>query len=204
MISLKRASSLTRFPWIYRLWMAPFAGAKLAPVLRHNDLGAVRRVLDVGCGPGTNAPYFAGVDYLGIDLDEGYVEAARRRHGRDFIAADARTFAAAPGERFDFILLNSLLHHLDTADVVPMLRQLASQLTPDGHVHILDLVLPASPGLARWLALSDRGDFPRPLEQWAEIFRDVFDQDVFEPYAVRALGFTWWQMVYFKGRRKGA
>lgn len=202
MISLKRASAVMRVPLVYRLWQAPFADAKLAPIRRRGDVAAARRVLDVGCGPGTNAPYFAHADYLGLDIDEGYIATARRRYGREFIAADARTYTAAEGERFDFILLNSLLHHIATDDVIRMLRQLARQLTPDGHIHILDLVLPPSPSFARWLALSDRGDFPRPLEAWAEIFRDAFDEVVFEPYPVSALGVPWWNMVYFKGASK--
>jgi hypothetical protein len=30
---------------VYRLWQAPFAAAKLAPMLAHNDIGSARRVL---------------------------------------------------------------------------------------------------------------------------------------------------------------
>ena len=36
----------------YRLWQAPFAEKKLAPLFQHNKLAAARRVLDVGCGCG--------------------------------------------------------------------------------------------------------------------------------------------------------
>ena len=43
---------------VYSLWQAPFAAEKLAPLLAHNDLGRVRRVLDVGCGPGMNTHLF--------------------------------------------------------------------------------------------------------------------------------------------------
>lgn len=45
-------------PLIYRLWQARFAPSKLAPVLARQDVASVRRVLDVACGPGTNAGYF--------------------------------------------------------------------------------------------------------------------------------------------------
>ena len=211
MLSLKRASAVMRYPLVYRLWQAPVAATKLGPILRHNDLGTVRRVLDVGCGPGTNAPLFAGVDYLGIDFNESYVASARRRYGhspsaggnaREFAVADARTYTADPDDRFDFILLNSLLHHLADGDVVHLLSQLAGQLVPGGHVHILDLVLPDSPGIARRLALSDRGDYPRSLDDWGAIFRGIFEEVVFEPYAVGAFGVPLWNMVYFKGTAK--
>ncbi len=59
----------------YRLWQAPFADEKFAPVAAHNDLSRVRRVLDVGCGPGTNTQHFSGADYLGIDRNAGSVVA---------------------------------------------------------------------------------------------------------------------------------
>jgi hypothetical protein len=46
---------IMRQPLVYRLRMAPFAGKKFAPIAAHNDMKRIRRVLDVGCGPGTDA-----------------------------------------------------------------------------------------------------------------------------------------------------
>lgn len=203
-MSLKRASSLTLVPWIYRLWQAPFVSAKLAPVLRHNDLARARRALDVGCGPGNNTPFFAAIDYLGIDIEERYVDAARRKHGRRFVVADARTFQPENEEPFDFILLNSLLHHLDSDDVLLVLRQLERLLAADGHIHVIDLVLPPERGFARWLAVSDRGDFPRRAEQWSDLLTEVFEPEVFEPFAVSWVGIDLWKLIYFKGSRRGS
>lgn len=186
----------------YRLWQAPFAEQKFAPILAHNDLRAVRRVLDVGCGPGTNTHHFAGADYLGIDSNPGCIEYARRRHKRNFLLADVTRYTVAPGERFDFILLNSFLHHIATPDAHRVLAHLRTLLTDDGHVHIVDLVLPERPSIARFLARLDRGEFPRPLREWLELVTGVFEQEVFEPYRLTALGATLWNMVYFKGRAK--
>jgi trans-aconitate methyltransferase len=83
---------------VYRLWQAPFAEQKFAPVLANDDLRRVRRLLDVGCGPGTNTRYFAKVECLGIDFNQRYVESARRGHGRDFVVADVRSYRPTPGE----------------------------------------------------------------------------------------------------------
>lgn len=202
MVSLKRLSGIMENPTAYRLWQSPFARTKFAPVLRHNDLASVRRVLDVGCGPGTNAPFFTAVDYTGLDINENYVRTARRRHRREFFAADACTYEPDDGQRFDFVLLNSLLHHIDTPNVARILRQLTRQLTDDGHIHVLELVLPAERGLPRLLAKSDRGDYPRPLDEWRELFTVDYDEVVFEPYTVGRLGIAFFEMVYFKGRAK--
>lgn len=195
--------SILDVPLVYRAWQGPFASRKIRPLLCHNDIGAVRRVLDVGCGPGTNAALFENVPYTGIDWNEEYIEAARRRFGREFIAADVTTFRPEPSERFDFILVNSLLHHLDDASTSSLLEHLAGLLTPDGHVHILDLVLPDEAGVARRMAEWDRGDFARPLERWRALFEQHFRRVVFEPYGLGAAGLTIWQMVYFKGARQG-
>ena len=202
MSALKRFSFVMDHAAIYRAWQAPFARAKFAPILRHNDMSRVRRVLDVGCGPGTNAAVFRGTRYVGLDFNARYIEAARRQHAGEFIVADACSYSAPPADRFDFILMNSLLHHIETQDVRRMLAQLAAQLTPDGRIHILDLVLPPQACLARYLARSDRGDFPRPLEAWRALFAESFEPVVFEPYSVGCCGCSLWNMVYFKGRAR--
>jgi SAM-dependent methyltransferase len=199
---MRIAAQIMENTQVYRLWQAPFAEQKFAPILAHNDMSQVRRVLDVGCGPGTNTHHFAGADYLGIDSNPGCIEYARRRHKRNFLLADVTQYKAAPGERFDFILLNSFLHHIATRDAHRVLAHLRTLLTDDGHVHIVDLVLPERPSIARFLARLDRGEFPRPLREWLELVTGVFEQAVFEPYRLTALGATLWNMVYFKGRAK--
>jgi SAM-dependent methyltransferase len=199
---MKLINRIMEHPQIYRLWQAPFVEDKFALVVAHNDLRRVRRVLDVGCGPGTNTRCFAGVEYLGVDHNPRYIESARRRYQRDFLLADITKYTVDPNERFDFILLNSVLHHIGTAEVRRLLAHLGNLLTGDGHVHILDLVLPERRSLARFLARLDSGEFPRPLEEWREMFDGLFEQVVFEPFKLTAWGATLWEMVYFKGRAR--
>ncbi|HEV2423995.1 MAG TPA: class I SAM-dependent methyltransferase [Terriglobia bacterium] len=186
----------------YRLWQAPFAEDKFSPVLAHNDLQYVRRVLDVGCGPGTNTHHFSGAEYLGLDCNRDYIESARRRHGRSFVVADVTECQLHRSERFDFILVNSFLHHVDTPDAERILAELSDLLDIGGHVHILELVLPEHLSPARILARMDRGDFARPLDEWRNMFSRYFESVLFEPYSLRAFGTTLWHMVYFKGRKK--
>ncbi len=187
---------------VYRVWMAPFADAKLAPVLKNNDLKGVQRVLDVGCGPGTNAHLFAHCDYLGIDINYAYIESARRRLKRNFVVADVTRYSVPSGERFDFVLANSLLHHLDDDGVRVVLSQVSSLMREDGHVHIIELVLPAEPGIPRALARWDRGDYARPLARWREIFEEHFAVEIFDPFVVSKAGVALWNFVYFKGSKK--
>jgi len=199
---MKLPARIMENTYAYRLWQAPFAEQKFAPILAHNDLRQVRRVLDVGCGPGTNTGHFMRTDYLGIDHNLRYLEQAQQRYGRDFLVADITRWPLAPTARFDFILINSFLHHIDTLGARGILSQLRTLLTDDGHIHIIDLVLPERSSLARFLARQDRGDFPRPLRDWQEIFNEIFETVVFEPFQLTGLGAILWEQVYFKGRAK--
>ena len=189
-------------PVVYRTWQAWHGSQKFAPILAHNDLNRVQRVLDIGCGPGTNARHFAHCDYLGIDINPQYIETARRRFKGKFVVADATRFTVPEGQGFDFILLNSLLHHIDLEGARRILSHAATLLSESGSAHILDLVLPSRPGLARAVAKRDRGRFPRPLDKWRDLFSEPFETVLFEPYALKVLGIGWLEMVYFKGWKK--
>jgi SAM-dependent methyltransferase len=192
-------AALLEIPWVYRAWQAPFRERKLAPVLRHNDLSAVRRVLDVGCGPGTNAPHFRGTDYLGLDLNPAYVARARARYGMRFEVADVRSWQVRD-EPFDFILVNSLFHHIEDEGCDRILAHLATLLSDDGRIHVLDLVLPPDASPARLLARMDRGDHPRERRAWTQLLGRHFLADLVEPYDLGAGGVTLWKMLYFRGR----
>lgn len=187
---------------MYRLWQAPFARRKFAPVLRHNDLSEARRVLDVACGPGTNTRYFLHADYVGVDLNPDYVRFARRRYDKEFVVADA-TELVPPNGGHDFILVNSFLHHVDDDAVRRILADLRELLAPGGHVHVLELLLPQRRSVARLLARGDRGEHARPLAEWRRLFAESFEEVVCEPYPLGAFGATLWDMVYLKGAVKG-
>ncbi len=187
---------------VYSLWQAPFAAKKLAPLLAHNDIRAARRVLDVGCGPGTNAHLFANSGYLGIDINPRYIEDARRKHNRNFLAADVTAYTVPEAKRYDFILINSFLHHIDTPAVRRILAHLRNCISPDGAVHILELVSPGDRSVAQFLADWDRGKFPRPLAEWKRLFAEQFALEVFEPYPLTGFGVTLWNMVYCKARAR--
>jgi SAM-dependent methyltransferase len=198
---MKLTDWLLEQPLVYRAWMAPFAEAKLAPMRAHTEFARLKRVLDVGCGPGTNAPHFAHADYLGVDINPEYVADAAKRYHRNFLAADITSYQVT-GDPFDCILVNSFLHHVDLPSTHRILGHLPSLLPEDGFVHIIELALPPNPSPSRLLARLDRGDYPRPLEEWRSIFNQHFGEAVFEPYSVGVAGVALWKFVYFKGRKR--
>lgn len=194
--------SILDVPVVYSLWQAPFVRQKVAPFLEHNNPAEMGRVLEIGCGPGTNAPMFRQADYVGIDLNPAYVESARRRYGRTFICGDASKFELPAGEPFDVVFINSLLHHLDDEAVSATMDRASQALRPGGKIHILDLLLPEEKSLARYLAQADRGGFARALAAWEDLLTARFEAEIMNPFSVRALGTACWKMFYFRGNRR--
>lgn len=187
---------LLAHPRVYALWQAPFVRQKLAPFLACNEVAAIRRVLDVGCGPGTNAGLFVGKDYLGVDLDPGYVARARARFGPRFRVGDAAALDVADFGAVDCLFVNSLTHHLDDTAAERLLCR-TDLVTGDGRLHLIDLHLPER-GVSRRLALADRGEHPRPLDRLRDLVARHWVIDVEAPFALTLAGLDLWAMVYLR------
>src|SRR5262249_30274864 len=98
---------LLEHPAVYAAWQAPFASQKFKPVERHIRHRDVRRVLDVGCGPGTNSARFAAADYVGVDINDRYLAIARARCSGRFVQADLQNADLSSLGTFDTVLVNS-------------------------------------------------------------------------------------------------
>jgi|SRR5688572_28099616 len=190
---------LMEHPSVYSAWQAPFVSQKFAPVERWLRDHEIQRVLDVGCGTGTNAGRFSDVEYVGIDINERYLQAARAQFLGRFVQADLTSTDLSSLGTFDMILANSFLHHVADSDVARILAQLSPLLSPEGTIHILDLVLPGRTSLARVMARLDRGRYARPIEHWRALFGAAFEPIAFEPYS---FGGPLWSGIYFQGRTK--
>jgi SAM-dependent methyltransferase len=198
----RAADRLLEIPLVYRSWQAPFAAAKLRPFLAHVDLSGTPRVLDIGCGPGTNAAVFAGCDYVGIDINADYIRTAASRYPGRWLVGDVTDQNVLPDAQFDCVFANSLMHHLDDHSVHNLLRRMARLTAPGGRIHVLDLVLPPHLSAGRLLARLDRGRFARPVEQWRAMLNEHLREEHFQPYPFGLPFVPLWQMIYFVGAAK--
>ena len=99
------------------------------------------RVLEIGCGCGSEAERFAraGAHYTAIDLTEAALQITRRRfqlanlQGR-FVHGDAENLPFAE-ESFDFVYSHGVLHH--TPDTPRTIREIHRVLSPGGRAVIM-------------------------------------------------------------------
>ena len=186
-------------PRVYAIWQAPFAQQKLAPLERHIGDRRVKRILDVGCGPGTNAERFRDAEYVGVDINDRYLTTARARYRGQFVQADLASAELSDLGTFDTILVNSLLHHLSDSEVTSLLTRVTHLLDADGRVHVLELVQPDRLSVPSLMAYLDRGRYARRIDHWRTLLNASFEPLVVEPYT---FGGGLWAMIYFQGRAR--
>jgi SAM-dependent methyltransferase len=111
------------YPWLY----------EAAEFRQHR--GA--RVLEIGCGTGSDLLQFAkhGALATGIDVTRRHVELARRRVGdlAVVLEADARHLPLEDGS-FDYVYSHGVLHHSDEPQQV--VREMFRVLRPGGRINI--------------------------------------------------------------------
>jgi SAM-dependent methyltransferase len=145
-------------------FLRPFAGARL---------------LDIGCGTGSLLDDLPpGVDYFGFDVNQSYIEAARKRHGtrgRFFCAAVGEEPDVVENESFDLVVARGVLHHLSDDDVRHLLGVARRCLRPGGAFVSSDPTRHEGQSrVARLLIALDRGRNVRTPDGYRQLLNEHF------------------------------
>ncbi|HKZ21034.1 MAG TPA: hypothetical protein VJQ57_13110, partial [Acidimicrobiia bacterium] len=71
-------------------------------------------------------------------------------------------------------------------------------------IFVIDLVLPSSRGIPRLLASLDRGHYPRRLDHWLRLFGDHLAITHCEPFSVRLMGVSLWELLLVEARPRAS
>jgi len=159
--ALLRSGSRGRY---VREFVRPFAGC---------------RILDIGCGPADVLAYLPESigGYVGFDGNPDYIEAARRRWGGRgrFHCQKVGAATLAPGEAYDIVLANGIVHHLDDNEAGHLFDVARRALRPGGWLVTYDNVqVERQHWFARWLIARDRGKAVRTREGYEALARRSF------------------------------
>jgi trans-aconitate methyltransferase len=155
-------------------------------------LGAPRRVLDLGCGPGSLAlrllDRFPGLSVVAVDHDPvllriGSTALGTASHRLSWVDADLRApgwDALCGGGRFDAALSTTALHWLTPPELSHLYRTLARRIRPGGMFLNGDH-MPLPPGCPRLRAATHRWRrrakdgrlWAQPGETWEQFWRSV-------------------------------
>ena len=99
------------------------------------------RVLEIGCGLGTDGVQFvkAGADYTGVDLTDAAIELARKRFELSGLRGELRVSDAEnldfADESFELVYSHGVLHH--TPDIAHAVSEIHRVLKPGGRAIVM-------------------------------------------------------------------
>lgn len=137
------------------------------------------RVLDVGCGFGNLLEYLPkDINYLGVDMNKAYISYAKRKYGSRgrFICEDVSKLSLKK-EKFDVIIISSLLHHLSDKEVEKLFKSLMPFLKQNTNVISADGVyLKNQSSASKFVLNQDRGKYVRSREDYLLLIKKYFSK----------------------------
>ncbi len=149
------------------------------------------RVLEVGCGPGTNCAWMPlGIEYVGCDLSEAYIAYARQHYGdrAEFFSAAVGQLAALRLKPFKAVVALAVLHHLEDAEVLTLCDEIIPLLEPGGTFLTGDPCFVS--GQNRWerfVTSCDRGRYVRYPEEYQALLAKRFPVVDLEVKGIRGM-----------------
>lgn len=138
------------------------------------------RVLEVGCGPGTNLDYLSRtIDYTGCDISEKYIRYAQNKYdGRGhFVKAGVGELTTKNLGSFDFILSIGLLHHLTDSEGQILGSEALELLNQRGcFIAIEPCYSEERSRLEQWIDSNDRGKYIRSSKDYVQILSSSFSK----------------------------
>jgi 2-polyprenyl-3-methyl-5-hydroxy-6-metoxy-1,4-benzoquinol methylase len=134
-------------------------------------------ILDIGCGTGDILRHMPDVNYVGFDMEEKLLEAARRTYGKrgSFHRRKLGRDVIDEFGAFDIVLATGVLHHLDDEEAVELFELAARCLKPGKRLVTLDgCYVQGQSAMARIILSRDRGRFVRNEEAYSQLAASAF------------------------------
>jgi SAM-dependent methyltransferase len=127
------------------------------------------------------APAFSdvpGLQYLGIDIDPQAIEHAKARFSyRANVTFSTQTMRelGEQGQSFDYVLFANILHHVDDATAVALIRDAAKLVGPGGEMVVIepDILRPDDSLFVRSVYRLERGQYRRPPAGYERLMHEA-------------------------------
>lgn len=132
-----------------------------------------KNVLDLGCGTSIIISYLKPEKYLGLDMNEKYLEFAKSRFKKGsyiFKREDLR-YLKLPKQNFDLVFTMNVFHHLDSKTVAGILDKIKKW---NKYKYLVIVDCHPTGVLKSIFTLLDAGGFPRELKQLDKLISRYF------------------------------
>jgi len=174
--ALKRVLEYSAVYWAFQTAVGA-KGAHREILDRYAKPQQSEAVLDVGCGPAKIIEMLPEVSYVGVDLDESYLESATNEFGKNasFELCGADSIADLDSGPFDLILGIGLVHHLSDEIATGFFHGASKKLAPGGRLVTMDgCYHPEESKIGRTMVSNDRGEFIRASTEYERLASTAF------------------------------
>jgi len=180
-------------PLFYNTWSAFHFLPRFKKIKAEVCREGAKTILDLGCGTGLFKKHCPGCDYVGIDNNPLYIDYAKKKLGGNFILGDMLSPEKHLGDnRFDAVILNGVLHHLEDRSITMLTKKIGAYLNPEGVIIIVDHVYKEHLNAINKLLLKyDRGSFSRAQTSFETLFKD-FNIKSYKEFNIQAGAFVFW------------
>jgi SAM-dependent methyltransferase len=174
--------SILALPWVYRL-MAHILGNEANRQWFIDDVLCLRdgqKLVDVGCGPAEILDRLPGVEYVGLDISDVYIQAAgakfKTRGGTKFLSGSVEDWTRNPlTYEADVVLAHGVLHHVDDDEAKKILEFAYRALKDNGRFNFYEpCYLIWQSGISAYFMSFDRGQNIRTEQQWKQLANSIF------------------------------
>lgn len=134
------------------------------------------KILDFGCGMGNFSVLFKPENYFGVDIEQNYINYARKHYQGTFKISDGKKLDFNDGY-FDKAMVIGVFHHLEDKNVEDILREIKRTLKKEGEILIMeDIEVQEKKNLwGKVIHFFDRGAFIRETDDYKLLFSRYFE-----------------------------
>ena len=140
-----------------------------------NNLKIDARVLDLGCGTGEFSVYFQDFNYTGIDIEQNYINYAKKNYDGNFELMDA-SHMLFENNSLDLIVVLGVFHHINNKKCLQIFDEMNRVLKENGKIFIMEDVDVDSrlDMLGNIIRKFDKGNYIRKKNEYFKLLKQKF------------------------------
>ena len=183
--------------FVYKNLVVPLQGKKTFNFVDdHYNKGD--KVLDFGCGIGSNSKLFHYDDYIGVEVDESRVLSSRPKYPKSKFKQIP--FISKPDDKipfednsFDLVFISLCLHHIDSDTCKLLFKEFSRVLNHNGKIIGIEPCIISEKYFSNiFMNIIDAGDYILPIEQYKQIYSSEAFQTK-DINIVKTFGYHLWQ-----------
>lgn len=178
-------------PTLYRIFVRPkwFSKYYVENIIKHSIIKEHSKVLDFGCGIGSNCSIFDSLKYVGLDCDKRRIEYAKKLYPEYEFTISESSILPIADESIDHILIFSVLHHIESEELGKCLKEFHRVLKHQGNILVVEPYFkPGSFLRNSCMKHFDKGNYIRTEQEYIDIFNNgSYKTKVIKRYSQLAL-----------------